>query len=98
MPIYTIVEQRKARGFPLGYELAKQTRKSEDRFHVGDRLSLSIKPFNELRIVEAIPADNPAGVNVTYVVEYMSDVDKQAGGDLVAFPNNYLHLKRNRFY
>lgn len=98
MPLYTIVEQRKARGFPLGAELTTVKRKSEDRFHVGDRMTLGIKPFQEVRITEAVPANNPAGENVTYVIEYMSDVDRQAGGSLVSFVQSYLRTSRIKFY
>lgn len=98
MPLYTIVEQREAKGFPLGPEIAKVKRKSEDRFHVGDKISISKKPFEEFKIVEAIPATNPEGVDVTYVVEYMSDLNKQAGGDIIAFPSYILRRKRTQFW
>ena len=98
MPLYTIAEMPKAKGMPLGSELTTQTRKSEDRFHVGDKLVVPTKPNQILKIAYSVPADNPAGQDVTYVVEYMSDLDKQAGGDIVGFPQYYLNRKRTQFW
>lgn len=98
MPIYTIQEQEKASGEPLGEELTKQTRKSEDRFHIGEKIVVGTKPNQILRIIRSIPSDNPPGVNVTYVVEYMSDIDEQAGGDLVAFPLYFMRRKKTQFW
>ena len=98
MPIYTIQECGIASGEPLGEILVTQKRKSEDRFHIGDRIVVGTKPNQTLKIVYSIPTNNPAGENVTYVIEYMSDIDKEAGGDLVAFPSYYLRRKKTQFW
>jgi len=91
MPIYTIQEIPKARGFPPGEVLGTQKRKSEDRFHIGEKIVLPrVKPNQELKIVSSNPTANPAGVDVTYYVEYMSDLEKQAGGSIVGFPSYYV--------
>ena len=99
MPIYTIQECPKARGEPAGEVLGTQKRKSEDRFHVGDKIVLPRVTFSkELRIVSSVPTDNPAGEDVTYLVEYMADIAKMIGGDPVAFPELFIHRKRIRFW
>ena len=98
MPLYTIQECAIASGEPLGEILATQKRKSEDRFHVGDRLVVATKPNEPLKIAFSIPSNNPAGENVTYVVEYMSDLEKTAGGSIIGFMSNYLRNKKTRFW
>lgn len=71
-------------------EIAKIERKPEDRPHPGDFITIKIFPTQEFKITRSIPSNNPANVTVTYVVEYVSDLQLIAPGGPAAFAQYYL--------
>lgn len=69
----------------------KPSRVLEDlRPRVGDLIKHADFPTDLFKVVESVPAGNPAGQAVTYILEYDSDRQLLAGGSIPAFPNYYL--------
>lgn len=86
---YIIAEESKASGFPLN-EIGRVSQPVEFRPRVGQIIRIGTRINQDLRITRCIPPDNPPDVQVTYVIQYMSDVDKIAGGSLKGFEQFYI--------
>lgn len=76
-------------------ELRSITADEDLRPRVGDQIKLEDYPTEIFKITRCIPADNPEGQEVTYIVEYESDRNLIAGGSIANFPQHFVRSPWN---